>query len=415
MVKARLVILLLALTAFFETEALAEVSAAERQILVTYENSGARASGAGAPYRHRKRYSISPEARKFSTQIVREYDLTQVDHWPIKHLDVYCFVYRIAEGDSRDAILEKLRADSRVESAQAMREFETDLDAGASYDDTYAGLQHGLATLDVSMAHRYSRGNGVRVAVIDSNADVDHEDLKGRIDRVRQFPAKNGTPDHKHGTAVTSIIGAVANNAKGIIGIAPESSVELFVACWSQGHAKSAICNSFVLAKALDAMLDKPPNVLNLSLTGPDDDLVARLLRRAHSLGVIIVAARSTFDGNSHRFPASMQEVIGVSISESPHEDRARNDTPADCVYAPGEKILVALPDNAYDFRSGSSLAAAHVSGVVALLLDVLPDAGFEKIRSILKQSQRADSNSAISVNACKALQLADSSLDCDV
>ncbi|MGI9238101.1 MAG: S8 family peptidase [Woeseiaceae bacterium] len=412
--KARLIIFLLALTACFETEALAEDSASERQILVTYENSGARPSGAGTPYRHRKRYSISVEARRFSSQIVHEYGLTQVDHWPIKHLSIYCFVYRIADGDSRDAVLEKLRADSRVESAQAMREFETGLDAGASYDDTYAGLQHGLATLDVSMAHRYSRGSGIRIAVIDSNADVNHEDLKGRIDRVKKFPAKNGTPDHKHGTAVTSIIGAVANNAKGIIGIAPESSVELFVACWSQGHAKSAICNSFVLAKALDNMLDKPPNVLNLSLTGPDDELVARLLRRAHSLGVIIVAARSTIDGNSHHFPASMQEVIGVGISESPQGDQTKNAMPADCVYAPGEKILVALPDNAYDFRSGSSLAAAHVSGVVALLLDISPDAGFDKVRSILERSQRTDSNSAISVNACKALQLVDSSLDCD-
>ena len=395
------------------SDAIAGNTDAERQILVTYVNEGARATGRGAPYRHRKRYAISAEARRHSAQVADEYRLTQLDHWPIRHLSVYCFVYRIADGDTRREVLDRLRNDARVESAQAMQEFETGIAESTLYDDTYASLQHGLATLDVSTAHRHSRGRGVRVAVVDSNVDVDHEDLQGRIHRIEHFPARDVTPDHKHGTAVASVIGAVANNAKGIVGVAPESSVEIYVACWSRADAKGAICNSFVLAKALDTLLDDPPDVLNLSLTGPDDELVSRLLRRAHQQGVIIVAARSTTGNESHGFPANMQEVIGVGSSESPLRNPSTDSYGPDCVFAPGERILVAIPDNAYDFRSGSSLAAAHISGVVALLLDIAPEADLDRIQSILEQSQQSGAGFAVSVNACEALQLADGTLDC--
>ncbi len=413
MAIGRLLFVSLFVAICFAAEVLADDSETKREILVTYVNDGARATGPGAPYRHRKRYAISAEARRHSSQVADDYGLTQIDHWPIKHLSVYCFVYRIADGASRNDILEKLREDARVESVQPMQEFNTGISASAIYDDTYAPLQHGLATLDISLAHRHSRGRGVRVAVIDSNVDVDHEDLQGRISRIEYFPARDAPPDHKHGTAVASVIGAVANNAKGIVGVAPESLVEIYVACWSQANAKGAICNSFVLAKALDAMLDDPPDVLNLSLTGPHDQLLGRLIRQAHRKGVIIVAASSTTSEVSHGFPANMKEVISVASSESPTPNRLPETHASDCVFAPGEKILVAIPDNAYDFRSGSSLAAAHVSGVVALILYIAPDADLGEIQAVLERSQQATLGSAISVNACVALQLADQTLDC--
>lgn len=414
MYVCRLLFVLLAVAVFLTAEASADDAETKRTIVVTYANDGARATGRGAPYRHRKRYAISAEARRYSFEIANEYGLVQVDHWPIKHLSVYCIVYRIADGDTRHDVLEKLREDARVESAQPMHEFKTGIAENSHYDDTYASLQHGLATLDISLAHRHSRGRGVRVAVIDSNVDVDHEDLQGRIDRIEKFPDRNSTPDHKHGTAIASVIGAVANNAKGIVGVAPEASVELYVACWSQANASAAICNSFILAKALDTMLDDPPDVLNLSLTGPHDELVGRLLRQAHDKGVIIVAARSTSFEGSEGFPASMEQVISVGSSESQTRERSSDFQDSDCVFAPGEKILVAIPDNAYDFRSGSSLAAAHVSGVIALLLDVMPEADLAEIQAILQQSQQTTAGSAVSVNACEAMQLADSTLRCD-
>ncbi len=387
---------------------------AGRDILVTFENTGARAasSGAGAPYRNRKRYSISVEARKQAAAVAREYKLTQVDHWPIKHLSVYCFVYRVDDKDSRGEVLNRLRADSRVESAQAMNTFETSLLAESTYDDTYADLQYGLVTLGIDKAHRHSQGIGVRVAVIDSAVDLDHEDLKGRIARISHFADKGSTPDNRHGTAVASVIGALANNARGIVGVAPQSSVELYVACWAEAGTAAAICDSFTLAKAMDALLDDPPDLLNLSLTGPHDPLLQRLLRAAHEKGVISVAARAARPEAGNSFPASMDEVISVASSSS---TTARIENPGvDCLYAPGERILVAVPDNNYDFRSGSSLAAAHVTGVIALLLQLAPDTDSATALSLLEQSQYAVEGASVSINACTALQLADRAVGCE-
>jgi subtilisin family serine protease len=74
---------------------------------------------------------------------------------------------------------------------------------------------------------------------------------------------------------------------------------------------------------------------------------------------------------------------------------------------------MVAIPDNAYDFRSGSSLAAAHVSGVIALLLANNPDLEFDTVRKILTASQTAAISGTTSVNACLALQILNNEMIC--
>jgi subtilisin family serine protease len=397
----------------FAPTAVAQHANAERDILVTFDNAGARMTTSRAPYRTRKRYAMTTEARKQARAVEDEYHLEQVDHWPIRSLSVYCFVYRVADGEDREQVLDRLRADVRVESAQALNQFETGMNASTGYDDAYAGLQYGLDTLELTLAHRYSRGEGVRIAVIDSSADTDHEDLEGRIASVRDFSGDRNAPDQHHGTAVTSVIGASANNAKGIVGIAPEASIELYIACWSEPGAETAVCDSFTLAKALDSLLEKPPQVLNLSLVGPADPLLERLLLKAHEQAVVLVAARPAERSVRRAFPAMMDEVIDVGSSAPGTADAGLS------LYAPGEQIIVALPGNEYDFRSGSSLAAAHVSGIVALLLSVSPDTDTSTITSLLERSQQrsqpGEGAGPVSVNACKALQLADGSLTCGI
>src|SRR3989337_4087675 len=132
--------------------------------------------------------------------------------------------------------------------------------------------------MEIPGAHRYWRGKGVRVAIVDSHADAEHEDLKGRVTETFFLADGAGSEDWEHGRAVASVIVANANNAKGIVGIAPESVIESYVACWAESKAINAVCDSFSLAKALDALLADGPDVLNLSLTGPYDPLLERLL-----------------------------------------------------------------------------------------------------------------------------------------
>lgn len=384
----------------------------ERDILVTFDNEAARAASAGlaAPYQRRKKYSISRQVRRDAAALADEYSLQEIDHWPIQSLSVYCFVYRVPEGEDRLRIIATLNADARVESAQPLQSFETSAKHADTYDDTYFNLQYGLEILDIGAAHKMTRGAGVRIAMIDSNVDVGHEDLQGRIDRVREFSNKGESVDESHGTAVASVIGARSNNALGIVGIAPEATLELYVSCWSGGEEKPAICDTFSLSKALDAILDDPPDVLNLSLVGPHDPLLERLIKKASEAGVVVVAAGADRTSLNKNFPSNLQHVIGVvaAPTEVPIGESS-NDT----LFAPGNRILVAVPTDLYDFRSGSSLAAAHVSGVVALLLSVAPDHSPELISDILRRSQVEVAGPLVSINACDALNLAGAEQRC--
>ena len=386
-----------------------------RDILVTFDNSGvgSLSGGSAAAYRYRKRYTISPQAHRDARAVAAEYSFVEVDHWPIKSLSVYCFVYRIPDNADRTTVLRQLESDVRVESAQPLNEFGTEISVPEEYDDTYANLQHSLNLLSITAAHRYATGRGISVAIIDSYADDDHEDLRGRVRKIEVFSEKQKDLNKEHGTAVASVIGAIANNALGIVGVAPEASMDVFVSCWEESGNRHAVCTSFTLAKALDALLDDPPNVLNLSLAGPADPLIRRLLIKASDAGVVLVAASTTAPDESNHFPASIDEVIGVESSR-PATDAMTASDGSDELYAPGQQILVAIPDNAYDFRSGSSLAAAHVSGIVALLLSVSPELPFARIQEMLHESQQAEYADTVSVNACLVLQIDDRSRTCD-
>ena len=319
-------------------------------------------------------------------------------------------MYRVPEGADRNSIIANLNADSRVESAQPLQSFETSTNKIGPYDDEYANLQYGLDILEIAAAHRTSKGAGIRIAIIDSDADLTHEDLKGRIQRVGVFSNKGESADRNHGTAVASVIGARSNNALGIVGIAPEATLELYVACWSEGVAKSATCDSFSLSKALDAMLEDPPHVLNLSLNGPHDPLLERLIQKATQDGVVVIAAGPSDDEPRKAFPSNMQKVIGVSMTPI---DSAVEGVSSTMLFAPGNRILVAVPADQYDFRSGSSLAAAHVSGVVALLLAATPQQTSETIHNVLQRSQATGLGAMVSINACNALNLAGSTSRC--
>ncbi len=397
---------------------IAAIAAAEaapdptRDILVTYNDDFAASVSAGlsAPYLHRKRYTIARQVRRDAAAVAAEYSLKVVEHWPIRSLSVYCFVYRVPEGADRESIIAILNADARIESAQSLQSFETSMVNADSYDDTYANLQYGLDILDIAAAHRTTRGAGIRIAIIDSNVDKNHEDLQGRIDRIREFSDKGVSVDRIHGTAIASIIGARSNNTVGIVGIAPDAKLELYVSCWSGGADRAAMCDTFSLLKALDAVLEDPPHILNLSLQGPYDPLLERLIQKVFDAGVVVVAAGLTGTETKNGFPSSMKDVIGVGIIPT---EGSTGGIPSDAFFAPGTRIIVAVPKNHYDFRSGTSLAAAHVSGVVALLLSIAPNSSPAAISDILLRSQFADTRSIISINACGALNLAGTSQHC--
>jgi hypothetical protein len=374
----------------------------ERQILVTVDNPrtqrSLRAGSTPKSYGGTSaRYEVSPQARRSIERLEVRYPLKRLAEWPIDALGVHCAVFTITTADVRDAVLARLRSDPEVESAQPMQTFA--VRTGGAYDDPYFDLQPGLAAMDIAGAHRRSRGENVRVAIVDTGIDQGHPDLAGRIEEYVNLVDDAVPPVESHGTAVAGVIAAAANNGEGIVGVAPSARLLILRACW-QSETKqagdSATCNSFTLARALSRAIEDRAAVINLSLAGPADVLLSRLLDRAIANGAIVVGAETEDPGSPDRFPASVPGVIGVRSAEWPDAGSG--------ICAPGRNVLTLRPDGRYDFENGSSLAAAQISGIVALLRARNPRLKHEQALSLLEQSRASPETPACLVNACAAL-----------
>lgn len=377
---------------------------ASRQILVTVpqsrELSTALLGPPGERYRRRRGYEASPGVERTLSRLAREHDLVRLDGWPIAALDVYCEIFEVRPGVSIDALLEQLDADPRIDLAQRMNEFET----LTRYDDTYAELQPAVLDLEVESAHELATGRGVTVAVIDSGVDAHHPELSGRVVLARDFVESAPMPreGEVHGTAVAGVIASSANNNQGIVGVAPDVEIAALRACRPDGPGSArALCSTFSLARALDMALAQAPDVVNLSLNGPRDPLLSRLLARVVERGIVVVTARPATGREG--FPWSEPGVI-VARPPGPRIDAAADS--GALVYllgAPADEILTTTPAAGYAFLSGSSLAAAHVSGIAALLLEREPLLGTRRIAQLLLET--ADYRAGVeSVNACRAL-----------
>ncbi|MEJ0084575.1 MAG: S8 family serine peptidase [Pseudomonadota bacterium] len=344
-------------------------------------------------------YRVSASAAAVMRELARRYSLTPVSEWPIEPLQMHCVLFRIPPGTTREAVIEKLLLDKRVLVAQPLNEFESATSGG--FDDPYAKLQSNVNTLDVVEAHVFSRGTGIRVAIIDTGVDTQHPDLAGRTQLTRNYIDDDAVEfrNDRHGTQVAGLIAASANNGIGIVGVAPDVRLLAFKACWQLSAASAGRCNSFTLAQALADAFTAKAQVINLSLVGPSDPLLATLVAKAVQAGIIVVGAASA--DPRFGFPAKLPGVLAVTEAESSQQDGG------EFLRAPARDILTLVPHGHYDFASGSSLAAAQVSGVVALLLARNQKLGIVRIRTLLAQStEKHDTTRGpfLSVNACAAL-----------
>jgi subtilisin family serine protease len=382
----------------------------ERLIVVAVANpkaSGSVVAGStSAGYATLQPYLGSAHARRAIDALKRSHRLTELVAWPIQALRLHCAVLELPAGVARDELVQALSRDPRFEIVQPLQSFDGQGQSDPPYNDPYASLQRGLVEIEAAQAHLGSRGQGVSVAIIDTGVDASHPDLQGRVASARNLVDRDVVQfgRDRHGTEVAGVIAAVANNRLGIVGIAPEATLRVYKACW-QKEGGGARCNSFTLAQALAAGLDEGAKVINLSLSGPPDELLGRLVKRAIAQGRIVVGAVPA-DGSLEGFPLGVAGVIAVDSMGRPERSGV--------LKAPGRDILTLAPGGHYDFSSGSSLAAAHVSGVVALLLAV-PDAPRPgSVRGLL-ESSRLRSEGTGSISACGALAALRRSVSCSI
>jgi subtilisin family serine protease len=372
----------------------------ERYIIAAVENEPstyvAHAGGTPRGYDGVADYGPSLHARTVMRQLEREYGLKEVSAWPIEPLHMHCAVLEVPAGKDRNTLLAALALDKRVKLTQPLQTFAT----RTGYNDPYVGLQRGFEQMDVADAHPLSRGEGVKVAIVDTGADIQHPDLRGSIAGAANFVDADDAQFRRdrHGTEVAGVIAAVANNREGIVGVAPGARLWIFKACWqAKSDADAAVCNSFTLARALTAAFDAHAQVINLSLAGPDDPLLGDLIREGLRRGVLFVGAAEGADGLMHR-----AGVIEVASTET-------HSAIGTVLYAPGREILTLLPGGHYDFASGSSIATAQVSGVVALMLAKDPTLSAQAAFRVLRDTSAATAVATAAgrskgVDACAAV-----------
>ncbi len=265
-------------------------------------------------------------------------------------------------------------------------------------------------------------GQGVTVAVIDSGVDISHQDLSNNIWGNTGEIAGNGIDDdgngytddvygwnfgigqnnnnvlpgtsssgQGHGTHVAGTI-AAANNGIGMTGVAYNSRI--MAIRMGDVDSQGRFTNGGNLAQAIRYAVDNGARVINMSLGWSDSTALRDALAYAASRNVITVSAAGNSSLSSPGTPAYYATQYGLSVGAvdsnrtiASFSNRAGTDSSMQHVMAPGVNVYSTVPGNGYASYSGTSMAAPHVAGVVALMLGANPNLTHAQVRSILTSS----------------------------
>jgi subtilisin len=212
-----------------------------------------------------------------------------------------------------------------------------------------------------------STGDPVKVGVIDTGIDLNHPDLqaniKGGYNAIN--PLKSYNDDNGHGTHVAGIIAAL-NNSIGVVGVGP--NIDLYAIKVLNASGSGYLSD---VIEGLDWAVKNGMRVVNMSL-GTDQDVQSfhDAITKAYNAGVTIVAAAGN-SGGAVTYPAAYPEVIAVSATDKSDAIASWSSRgPEVDLAAPGVSIYSTYKGQSYATLSGTSMAAPHVTGAAALIID---------------------------------------------
>ena len=282
--------------------------------------------------------------------------------------------WRITDRRSVSDVIRALEADAAVGAAQPNYRFALQQNGPPATAEPNA-MQYALAKLRLLQAHQYSTGEKVLLAVIDSGVDTSHPEIADAI--ADSFDAVGSTqPPDTHGTAMVGAIIAHLN----LKGVAPAARI-LAVRAFTRTEG-----TTLTILKGIDWAVARGARIINMSLAGPRDPEITRALAAARQKGVVLVAAAGNAGPKSlPLYPAADPGVIAVTATDADdHLLAAANRGRHIAVAAPGVDILGPAPGGGYQMSTGTSVAAAHISGIVALLLAVHPSLKPDTVRKLL-------------------------------
>lgn len=260
--------------------------------------------------------------------------------------------------------------------------------------DALAPMQYGLGLIGAPAAWALADGAGVRVAVLDSGVDHAHLDLLPRVDllggtsvarpygtyaRLPLGPWNTTQDTGGHGTLVSGVVAAERGNVLGVAGVSRATIVPVKV------DDLGVLGDLGMVAQGIHAALDRGARVVHMSLgasvTTPELDAA---LARAEAEGAVVVASSGNDGGTRPTWPAASPTVIGVGAVDAAAEPWAMNNQASADLAAPGVDVWSTFLGNTYAPFTGTSLAAPHVSGVAALMLDSCPALAPAEVRALL-------------------------------
>ncbi len=246
----------------------------------------------------------------------------------------------------------------------------------ATEDEIASQWQHDYIGTRYAWAAGFT-GEGVKVAVIDTGLQKEHEDLSANAESGRNFVGgangtKLDTDNQTHGTHVAGII-AADDNGKGGVGIAPDAGVRGYCVFPANDGADSADVMSAIRAAVADGN-----DIINMSLGSPMyDGQYAEVVQEAYKAGVAVFVSSGNEDTNGNSFPASYPGAISVgAVDQNSARASFSNYGSAVKLSFPGVQIYSTLPanNNSYGYMSGTSQASPAAAGTAAVILSARDD-----------------------------------------
>lgn len=286
------------------------------------------------------------------------------------------FIYAITQASAGDAGAEEAPEPDLQEVVEP--EPET-----ASRPVDLRRLQYAPEKLKLTDAHRLTRGEGVIIGLIDTGVDAQHREFSAADLQTHDVLGNEGPPED-HGTAMAGLMLA----SGGLDGIAPGARL-LGVRAFETSPDGETLSTSFALASAVDWLAAQEADVLNLSFAGPRDPLLLQMLDMLEQRGVPVIAAAGNFGpGAEPAYPGAHRHSIAVTATDDTDAvfDGANRGYYL-AVAAPGVDVLSPLAGDRYDLLSGTSVATAEMTGIVALMLSGNPNLGPADIRARLMEA----------------------------